>query len=349
MLQIFRPSFTALFTVLLCGILLPTSLPVQAQSNRIKATANELIEDWSAWMERHKITKGAIAIAYNGTPIASHGIGRTPDDPAPVASLSKSITAVCTLKLLQEKGLPPKIRLPKAMPQFFNRFRARDKRLFDITLADLMTHDSGIQTNYISREYPKFKTLQEEQKELQLRHITRERLENRPGRNNYAYSNANYLILGAAIEEISQEDYETYCAKTVLAPLGITTARLSEEWKVLSAFGGWEISASDFLTFINAYFKDGQIMGQSPTRYAPKVHIGNNRYYGPGVLFRRTDKGALFWHAGSWRWKTDIIDARFGAYFLMLDDGLSISINYNHDAFDGQLSELEEIIWTRTH
>ncbi len=334
--------------LLLCLALFTSPVSAHAQTAATR-TAQAVIADWKGWMATHDITQGAIAVSYRGDIIAKDGVNRSADDPAPIASLSKAITGVCTLMAMEATGTPHTTRLPQAMPDFFSKFRARDRRLLGVTIGHLLTQDSGIQTDYITRSYPRLRSFAQEQKTEQMRMITRERLGTNPGRSNYHYANANYLTLGLVIEELTGENYETYCKRTVLSPLGITTARLSENWKVLSSFGGWEVSAADYLTFLNAYFGKGLIMGKSATSFTPKTHIGNNRYYGPGVLLRRTDKGTLFWHAGSWRWNTDERSDAFGAYFLMLDDGLAMTMNYNDDAFDGELQQLERIIWDRTH
>lgn len=298
---------------------------------------------WSGWMERHQISTGAIAISYNGKLIAEDGIGRTASDPAPVASLSKAITAACALEAMEATGTPAATKLPEAMPAFFSKFRVKDRRLFSATLGHLITHDSGINASFEQR-YTRFETLRDEQKETQLRTIVLDRLAATPGRNNYTYSNGNYLALGVAIEEMTGEAYEAYCQKAVLDPLGIS-ARLSKDWAVMSSYGGWVISARDYLTFVNAQISDGLIRGQTPLSFTPKVHIGKNRYYGPGLLFRKTEDGLLVWHAGSWKWDYEGTTASFGAYLLMLDNGIAISANFNDAALDGRLEELEQALW----
>jgi len=329
-------------------LILPLAQMVSAQTSSKRQTAQALIEGWNDWMNENEITLGAIAISDRSTLIAEDGIGRTAGDAAPVASLSKAITGVCALKALEETGNTHSLKLENALPTFFSRYRVKDKRVFAITVGQLISHDSGIQSNFEKR-YTKFKTFEEAQTETQMRMIVLERLGSNPGRSNYHYSNANYLTLGLVIEELTGEPYEAYCKREVLEPLGILSASLSKRWAIMFAYGGWEISAKDYLTFLNAHFSDGLIMGQTPTRFAPKVHIGNNRYYGPGVLFRKTDKGALVWHAGAWKWRDENINDAFGAFFLMLDDGLAISTNFNSDASNGALEQLEKIFWEITH
>ena len=338
----------ALRGMLVTFSLLIAQATAQAQSAVITQTADTILEGWADWIGQNGITEGAIAISHDGKIIAETGINRTTTDPAPVASLSKAITAICALKAMEDYSIPHGTRIPQAMEQFFSRYRAKDRRLFGVTLGHLITHDSGIHSKFEQR-YKTFRSFEDPQKELQMRMIALERLGSTPGRSNYRYSNANYLALGLFIEETVGEDYEPYCKRNVLEPAGINDAYLSTDWAVMSSYGGWVISARDYLTFLNHYFREGLILGRAPTRFQPRVHIGNNRYYGPGVLYRKTDKGTLIWHAGSWRWKDKTRDAAFGAYFLMLDDGLAIVTNFNDDAGDGALEALERMIWDRTH
>ena len=295
-------------------------------------------------MSSNEIETGSIVIGQDGKQLTEAGINRTANDPAPVASLSKAITAVCVLKALEATGQTHELNVERALPSFFSRYRVKDRRLFLASIGNLITHDSGIHSDFVDH-YRGLPTFEEEQKELQMQYLALERLGSVPGQNNFHYSNGNYLALGLVIEEVTGEPYAEYCTEKVLRPLGITDAGLYQEWMFTSSFGGWEISARDYMTFLNEYFKDGLLLGVSPTRFQPKVHIGNNRFYGPGVLFRRTDKGTLIWHAGGWRWNDGQIDDQFGAYFLMLDSGLAIVTNFSAAVSNEQLGEFESMIW----
>jgi len=340
------PDLAAKILLLLLLLSTPVSL-AYAQSNAVRQTAATLIEGWKDWMATHSISEGAMAISFDGKIIAEDGISRTAADPAPIASLSKAITAICALKALDDNDMPYSLRLQEAMPQFFSRYRAKDRRIFGVTVGHLISHDSGIQSKFVNR-YKTLRSFEEEQKELQMRMIALDRLVATPGRSNFTYSNANYLALGVIIEETTGESYEPYCKREILAPIGLTDPHLSKEWAVMSSYGGWVMSARDYLTFLNHYFADGLILGLAPTRYQPRVHVGNNRYYGPGVLYRKTDKGTLIWHTGAWAWKDKTRDAAFGSYFLMLDDGLAMTMNFNDDAAGGAMEDLERMIWDRT-
>ena len=58
----------------------------------------------------------------------------------------------------------------------------------------------------------------------QLRWLFSRRLQYVPGER-FEYSNANYLLLGAIIEEAAGKPYERYCKDAVLTPLGARDGR----------------------------------------------------------------------------------------------------------------------------
>jgi CubicO group peptidase (beta-lactamase class C family) len=156
----------------------------------------------------------------------------------------------------------------------------------------------------------------------------------------FHYSNANYLLLGLAIEELSGGEYEQICREQVLLPINVT-ARLNERWKVMSSWGGWKLSSLDYLKFLNRYFSNNQIMNKNPQSIALNTPVGRGAYYSLGTLTRAANGGHRFWHAGSWRWRGNGRNDQFGAYFLTREDGLMVSLNYSTHAQNEKLRDLE--------
>lgn len=159
----------------------------------------------------------------------------------------------------------------------------------------------------------------------------------------YHYSNANYLLLGLAIEELSGGKYEQVCRELTLAPAGID-ASLYPSWRVMSSWGGWAISSLDYLKFLNTYFSDSKVLGRQPVTIGVNTSIGRGAYYNLGVLTRSANGGNRFWHPGSWRWKGGGRNDQFGAYFITREDGLMVSMNYSSHAQEKKLRDLEDRI-----
>ncbi|OFX22329.1 MAG: hypothetical protein A2041_04265 [Bacteroidetes bacterium GWA2_31_9b] len=153
-----------------------------------------------------------------------------------VASVSKLITAVAIMKLVEEN----KLSLNDTIfgengilndPVFLN---IKDKRFKNITIEHLLNHSSGISNRggdpmfmnlYIARKMKKKLPLSSET-------IIQYVLENRklhyiPGKKS-VYSNFGYAVLGKVIEKITQTSYENYVNTAILNPIGIFDMHLGK-------------------------------------------------------------------------------------------------------------------------
>jgi CubicO group peptidase (beta-lactamase class C family) len=316
----------------------------QQPSQRAEAIARK----FEAWLEKHQIHSGAIAVSYRGTPIATGGKSRGANTPAPVASLSKAVTAICTVNALISSNNPITLRLHDALPDLFSQFTVADRRLRDITVGQLISHNSGLGKGFPGGYLGGVKDFSKERKRWQFSKIAEHRLKNSPG-SGYQYSNANYLLLGLVIEALTDTDYQTYCINSVLKPIGITNARLSNKRRILSSYGGWEISAADYLTFLDTYFKDNKVMGRTPEDISSKVKTAWGGYYGPGMLMRKVKSGYNFWHSGSWKWKNRWHDDQFGAYAAAYANGFSVSVNFGRGASPEARKALDKLLHKAAH
>lgn len=311
--------------------------------------AAQTVAEWSAWMERHGISEGALVVTFDGEVVAEHGIARTPDDPAKVASLSKAITAVCALRAADVGGAKVRTPLAEAMADELAKHPPRDTTMADVTIGQLITHTSGIHSEYHRTNIEKLRTFSKENKSWQFSKIAADRMGQAPGDAGYHYSNANYLALGLIVEQLTGEDYEEFCTREILAPIGVTTARLNDTWTVMSSWGGWEVSARDYLRFAEHYFRGESGPSRPGGYFVPAASVGRGAFYGAGVFYRTTAAGYNVWHLGSWRWKGRLND-QFGAYFALYDNGFSVSTNYAHHAYRGAIrEELEDLLWRTTH
>jgi len=227
------------------------------------------------------------------------------------------------------------LTLREAIPQALAGVRLFDPNLADVTIGQLMTHRSGLHSRY-HRGLEVLRTFKKENKAWQFSKIAKERLMARPGFAPYHYNNANYLTLGLVIEELTGEPYESYCRNEILDPIGVTTAKLNDTWRVMSAWGGWEMSAADYMRFAQVYFAKGRHFDAAQGIALTAADLEKGRHYGPGVLFAAnptgTTTGTTVWHSGSWRWHGRLAD-KFGAYFALYDNGFAVSVNYDHDAY----------------
>jgi CubicO group peptidase (beta-lactamase class C family) len=189
------------------------------------------------FMRKWSITGASIAVAKDGRLIYARGFGYTdtiskeevqPYHKFRLASISKLVTAVTVLKLTEEEklSLNDKVFGPDGIlndPYFSN---PRDKRVYGITVAHLLSHEGGWTQRYGDQMFMPLVVADHlglkppvDTKAI-IRFALDKRLHFTPGTGK-AYSNLGYAILGLVIEKVCGMTYEDYCRKVILEPIGI--------------------------------------------------------------------------------------------------------------------------------
>jgi len=191
----------------------------------------------TSFMRRWSIAGASVAVSKDGKLIYARGFGfadtashdkTQPYNKFRIASISKLITAIAVMKLVDEGklSLSDKVFGPDAIlndPYFSN---PRDKRVYEITIAHLLSHEAGWSQRWGDQMFMPLIVAEKMgvKPPVDTRTIIRFALDKRlhftPG-SGKAYSNLGYSILGLVIEKVSGMPYEDYCKKTVLEPLGI--------------------------------------------------------------------------------------------------------------------------------
>lgn len=306
-----------------------------------------IVKAFEKWMKKYKVKRGAVAVSYEGKLIATGGIRRKADTPAPVASLSKAITAACVIKILETTGRNANQPLGELMPETIAKLgKGKDDRFIEITPAQLIAQSSGLNPDITQKQLGRLKSMKHENEEWQYKQQIKHKLATAPG-HEYFYNNINYLILGLMIEELSEKTSEEYCNTTILKPLGILSAAYNPSWKVMSTYGAWKISAIDYLKFVDWIFADSKVLGVFPYKM-PYISIGNGANYGMGTYLRSTGNGFNFWHFGRWG-GTARKKARFGAYFASYSNGYSVVVNYEYNPSNKKSSHLDSALYRAAH
>jgi N-acyl-D-amino-acid deacylase len=205
------------------------------------------LEGFDAWMKsfmaEHKIPGGSLAIVRDGKVIYARGFGyadreaKQPVEPEAlfrIASVSKPITAVAILKLVEQGKLKldDKVLDHLKFEPHFDDDGKFDERWNRVTIAHCLSHIGGWDRD---KSYdPMFQALRMARSlkvELPIlpEHIIRyqlgQPLDFEPGER-YAYSNFGYSLLGRVIERVTHQTYERYVQEAVFKPLGITRARI---------------------------------------------------------------------------------------------------------------------------
>jgi CubicO group peptidase (beta-lactamase class C family) len=190
-----------------------------------------------SFMHRWSIAGASVAISLDGKLLYAKGFGyadtTSKEETQPyhkfrIASISKLVTAVAIMKLQEEGKLSLRDRVfgPDAIlndPYFSN---PKDKRVYGITVAHLLSHEGGWTQRWGDQMFmplliaDKMGVKPPADARTIVRFALDKRLHFTPGTGK-AYSNLGYTILGLIIEKVSGMSYEEYCRKAVLEPLGI--------------------------------------------------------------------------------------------------------------------------------
>jgi N-acyl-D-amino-acid deacylase len=203
------------------------------------------LDDWmTAFMAEHEVPGGQLAMVRNGKLVYARGFGwadreaKEPVQPESlfrIASVSKPITAVAILKLVDQGKLKldDKVRdhLQDQQPHFEEAGKF-DERWNQVTIEQCLAHTGGWDRE---KSYdPMFQAIRmSKSMKIDLpilpEHIIRyqlgQPLDFEPGER-YAYSNFGYCLLGRVIEKLTGRPYEKYVQDEVLKPLAITRARI---------------------------------------------------------------------------------------------------------------------------
>jgi len=189
------------------------------------------------FMKNWSIKGASVAVARDGKLLYARGFGYASiNDSIPVepyhrfriASVSKLVTAVAVMKLQEEGRLSLHDRVfgPGNILDDSLFAHPKDRRIFDITVAHLLSHEGGWSQQYGDQMFMPDVIARSlgVPMPVGLKDIIRfalsKNLHFTPG-TGQSYSNLGYSILGLVIERASGTDYETYCRKEVLEPLGI--------------------------------------------------------------------------------------------------------------------------------
>src|SRR5438132_7823108 len=156
-----------------------------------------------------------------------------------IASLSKPITAVAILKLV-EQG---KLSLEDHLSKFVADFPSGDK----ITIEELLTHYSGLTDASADADFNEWSRFPQTTTAL-VERAKKKPLQSEPG-THYFYSNSNYHILAFIIERLSGQNYGAFIENEILKPAGMNnTAHHADAGAIISGLvhGYSPASATDF-------------------------------------------------------------------------------------------------------
>jgi CubicO group peptidase (beta-lactamase class C family) len=368
-----------LFPSLLVGTLLALILRVAAKPASAKPASNstsyDAIDAYVEQQMRHLNIPGvSLAIVEGDQVVHLRGFGQarpgseapTPQTPFFIGSLTKSVTALAVMQLV-EAG---KIELDAPVQRYLPWFQVADPQASaQMTVRHLLNQTSGLSTSSGEIQLADFDD-SPDATERQARALSTFEL-SRPVGSAFEYSNSNYNLLGLVVEAASGESYADYIQKHIFTPLDMNHSYTSQAMaKQKGLAGGHQYwfavpFAAPNVPIPHGSLPSGQLMSSSEDMAHYMIALLNEgRYgnvqilsdagidelhhgvaediqmgismgkYGMGWFVDESDQAKLVWHSGT--------TPDFGAFIALLPEqkkGAILLCNANHHWFTPVLSD----------
>lgn len=218
----------------------PAKEPAVSMTGKADKRLESLDRMMDGFLRRHRLPGAAVAVVRHGRLVYARGFGVAdrqsgevvqPQSLFRIASLSKPVTAVAILQLVETKRL----KLDDTVAGVLQlRPKVDAARAARVTIRQCLQHTGGWDRS--DSFDPMFQSIRIARvlgtkapagpSEV-IRFMQKWPLDFDPG-TRYAYSNYGYCLLGRVIEKISGETYESYVRKHVLKPMGVTGMRVGK-------------------------------------------------------------------------------------------------------------------------
>ncbi|PSR56226.1 hypothetical protein AHMF7605_23335 [Adhaeribacter arboris] len=211
----------------------------KVELNPVFSELNQALENL---MQQYQVPGLSVAIVKNEKLVFAKGYGYANKETLQpvgtesifrIASISKPITAVAILKLVQDGKLNLSDKVFGAAGVLKNDYGSvpMGSNLEAITVKNLLEHKSGW-TNQPTD--PMTANLNFSQQEVITDMVQNRPLSYSPG-STYYYSNFGYCVLGRIIEKVTGKSYSSYIQTAILQPLGIIDMRMANNSQAQSA------------------------------------------------------------------------------------------------------------------
>jgi CubicO group peptidase (beta-lactamase class C family) len=239
-------------------------------------------------MAQNEITGISIALVDDQKVIWQQGFGyadlenkilATPETVYRAGSIAKVFTAAAAMQLAEQGKLDIDQPLATALPEF--SIKSRFPNAEPVTPRNIMCHHSGLPSNFLQglfvREPDRFESV--------VANI-RDEYQAFPPNYVFSYSNLGMALLGAAIQKVSGEPFDTYMDHSFFQPLGMTQssfvprpiAKAYDKNKEIEVFSLRDMPAANLLSnvvdlgqFLKMQFADGKA-GQHQILSAASAH-----------------------------------------------------------------------------
>ncbi|PAD74111.1 serine hydrolase domain-containing protein [Paenibacillus campinasensis] len=324
-------------------LLVAPSLTVAAQD---RDTAQQIETFMKEALEEYRIPGASLAIVHNGQTIfqdswgtMSDGSAVTEDTTFLIGSVSKPLTSLAIMMLVEEG----RVKLDEPIEAYIPWFKYRTDGMKSITVRHLLEQTSGISaydglkvTDQRGRDKEKGIT----QAVTELSGVELSRV---PGEA-YEYNSANYLLLGAIIEAVSNQSFAAYMDTHIFSPLGMNNTTANYESAIdkgfVPGFHSWvgrpvkgdglydqsgapygymTSTASDLTQFINFMLNGGELLTEQSLEQLQTAPEHGKRY-GLGWHFPRTGNTYPYHTGATPEYRSEVFfipEQNLGAVLLM--------------------------------
>lgn len=199
------------------GVMAAAAVTVQGRQVQVDRHAIDRAVD--EYRLRHHVPGIAVVVTHGRERIRVGGYGHDSTGAAitaatrlPIASLSKSFTALAVMQLVDDG----RVRLDEPVRTYLPDFAVADPRGADITVRQVLTHTSGLaDTTFHEKSGPLPASLAEG-----VALLRSARLVSAPGEKAH-YHNPNYWIAARIVEVVSGRPFGEYLRERVFLPLGM--------------------------------------------------------------------------------------------------------------------------------
>ncbi|NJM79547.1 MAG: beta-lactamase family protein [Flavobacterium sp.] len=306
------------------------------------------IDSLLTYLENNDKFMGSLAIQEGNTVVFAKGYGYSDvstktkaneNTKYKIGSISKTLTAVVIMQLIEEK----KLKLETPLATFYPNVKNADK----ITIEALLHHRSGI-PDYINQD----SITSEELKAPDLKEAIFTKITNYDSifepDSKFQYSNSNYYLLGGIIEKVTKKSYAENIDKRIVSKIGLKNTfyptkgvqvsnnegfsylhdgsswEKVEEWEKDTAYAAGAIvsTPSDLTKFVSALFQ-GKLIKPSSLEQMKILKDG----YGKSLFQFPFGERRFYGHNG----KIEGFNSTLGYY---PKEQLSISLLVNGDNFN---------------
>ena len=151
-----------------------------------------------------------------------------------IADVSKSITAVAVLKLVEQQRLSLEDTLLTVVPDLIPASGLGDERANEIRMWNLLEHKGGWDRSISPNPLYNLRTIAEELggplpplSQTVGQWLFQQPLDFDPG-TQFSFNDANYFLLGEVVEAVTGQSYESFVQQEILTPIGISSMQIGQ-------------------------------------------------------------------------------------------------------------------------